>query len=149
MRKFDFRPARLLRMREATVRAEQSILDAARARRAELEAELEALKDSAANAGRAAKAETWVRPAELANIDSYTARINREIKEWTARVAAQNEAVRKQELVLVEARRNVRLLEILRDQRRAEWQAEADREAERFTEDFIAAQSARARREAE
>jgi hypothetical protein len=93
LQKFDFRLARILRMREATLASEQVALERARARQVELEAELEALKKSAAAAGRAVKAEKWVRPAELANLSHYAQRVDRETKEWSARIAAQADAI--------------------------------------------------------
>jgi flagellar export protein FliJ len=45
--------------------------------------------------------------------------------------------LQKRREVLVEARRKVRLLEKLRDNRRAEWQAEFDREVEEIAADSI------------
>jgi len=139
----------MLRLREATAHAEHAVLEQERRRRAQLEAELQALKESAADAGRTVKAESWVRAAELANFGEFTKRIDREIKEALMRIAAQDDKIRSQERILTEARRSVRLLEMLRDKRVAEWRAEADRESNAFSDDFIAAQSARQRRDAD
>jgi flagellar export protein FliJ len=140
LQKFDFRLSRVLRMREATVRAEEMALERQRAKASQLESELEVLKLSVAAAGREVKAEKWVRPAELANMHHYSKRCEREIKEYTARIAAQQEVIRKQEAVVLEARRNVRLLEKLHDQRLKEWQAEADHESGKLAEDYLASQ---------
>ena len=121
-------------------------LEQAWARGLEVRAELEALKKSATAAGQAIKAEKWVRPADLTNLAHYGHRVDREIREWTARIAAQAEVIRNQEEVVVQAKRNVRLLEKLRDQRRADWQSEANREADRATDDFLASKNSRTRR---
>ena len=148
MHKFEFRLERVLRMREATARAAESVLERERARRFELESELEALKLSAAKAGREVKAQQWVRMFPLTEVEHYTNRVDRETKELLARIAKQIEVIRRQEAVVVEARRNVRLLEKLRDQRWKEWQAEADRESQKLTADYLAALWVRERREA-
>jgi flagellar protein FliJ len=146
--KFDFRLARVLRLREATLRTEQFALQQARVRLAELQAELEALKRSVENAGRQVKAETWVRPEELANLQHYAKRVERESKEWLTRIAAQDDIVLKQQTLVLDAQRKVRLLEKLREKKRAEWKIEADREDNKTTDDFLAAQWVRRRDQA-
>jgi flagellar export protein FliJ len=143
VQKFEFRLARVLRLREAKLRTEEFTLQQTRARLSEVQAELDALKRAAENAGQEVKAETWVRAADLSNLQHYAKRLEREAKECSARIASQEEVVKKQAAVVMDAQREVSLLEKLREKQRLEWKIEADREAENIVGDFLAAQWAR------
>ena len=66
--------------------------------------------------------------------------MDRERKEWQAKIAAHDEIVERQRTKVVTARGRVRLLEKLREKRKVEWQAEGDKEMEGLATDFSAAQ---------
>jgi hypothetical protein len=69
--------------------------------------------------------------ADLHALDSYTARLAREIALVKLRMVSISAAIAKQMVVVSGCDRNVRLLERLRVRRQAEWQTEMNRERTR------------------
>ncbi|MBV9267788.1 MAG: hypothetical protein JO061_16585 [Acidobacteriaceae bacterium] len=145
MKAFRFNLARVLDLRESEAKAEESKLEQMYAMRARMEAERDALINGFERMAVAIKSQQALQPSELMALDRYKARVEREKTELAARLRAHEEAIGKQRARVVEARARVRLLEKLREKRKAEWQVGADREMEELAADFSAAQWLRER----
>lgn len=139
MQNFAFRPARLLRLRETTLKSEQARLAQEQAQAAALRAELEQLQESADRAGNAAKSQQWVNPADLAHMHHFHEGVRKQTVLLNKRIANQDEAVRKQQAAVMDANRAVKLLEKLREKKFSEWKQEAAREEDRLIDDFVSA----------
>lgn len=144
MKAFQFQLGRILHIRVAQERTEQQKLDQVRSAKAGIEAEIAALDQSVVDSQQRLRAETTVYAAELLQLRAYERSVQRVREQLVQRLAEQERIVRAQSEALLLAKRNVKLLERLRDKRRTEWLAEADRELEAFTSDFAASQWIRA-----
>lgn len=132
-------------MRESEARAEESKLEQMYAVRARMEAERDALVAGLARVATHIKAQPALHASELIALDAYKLLVQREATQWAAKLREQDTAIEKQRARVVEARSRVRLMEKLREKRRAEWQAGVDRELEELAADFSAAQWLRER----
>ena len=148
MKAFAFSLERVLRWRITSLRTEQLrleqirfTLEQARTANAGLAASFSAAKQSAGSGA-------LVTGADLYALDSYTARLSREIALGSQRMLSISETIAKQMLVVSGCDRNVRLLERLRDRRQAEWQIEMNREADSEAGDFSAGQWLRTKQNA-
>ena len=140
MKAFHFRLARVLHLREGQLKTEESKLEQLIAQRARMEAARDALEASLQRERVSVKSQQFVHAADLAALQLYEVRVQRERKQWAARLAAHNESVEKQKARVIEARGRVRLLEKLREKRQGEWRVENDRALEELAADFSTAQ---------
>jgi flagellar export protein FliJ len=145
MKAFQFNLARVLQLRESEAKSEESKLEQMSAIRARMEAERDALIASFERAAQAVKSQQAVHPSELIALDMYKTHVEREKAQWASRIVTQSDAIEKQRARVIQARARVRLLEKLRERRKAEWQVAADREMQELAADFSAAQWRRER----
>jgi hypothetical protein len=86
---------------------------------------------------------------DLAALASYRSGMQKRKQEVSARRRQSQMALEKQQALMLEARRRCRLLERLRERRRAEWQAACDRELEEGAQESFLAGWARGQRQAD
>jgi flagellar export protein FliJ len=145
MKAFRFQLERVLDLRESEAKSEESKLEQMYAMRARMEAERDALIAGFERTATAIKSQQALHPSELIALDVYKACVDRQKAQWAAKLREQDVAIEKQRARAVEARARLRLMEKLREKRRAEWQAGVDREMEDLAADFSAAQWLRER----
>lgn len=145
MRAFRFRLDRVLKLREAELNTEQAKVEALWAEHARMQRERDALEASLQQEVTAVRSKQFLHPSELVSLERYNGQVQRERKQWDARLAEHMKAIEEQKLRVVEAKMRVRMLEKLREKRQSEWQVEADRELDEVTSDFSAAQWVRLR----
>ena len=144
MKKFRFPLARVLELRQRDLEAAQLRVAALRNRRGALEAEANRLDVERREAGIQTLAKATLTGRELASVGHYVTELDR--RRRLSLAAARRIEVEEASAVkaAVEARRKVRLLEILQSKRRRAHQAAFDREQEALTAElFLAAISRR------
>jgi flagellar export protein FliJ len=146
MKAFHFRLQRVLELRETLLKTEESRLEQLWARRAEMQRQLEALDATLQQARSLVRDRQLVASADLVALELFNKRVDRERKEGLARLSAHDGAIERQRQAVVEARRNVRLLEQLREKRKVSWVAESNQELEALAAEFSTAQWLRAGR---
>jgi len=139
MTTFSFRLERVLAWRQARLDVEQSALSRLAAEFARWEAALLKLGNARAKAEGLVQAGT-VNGMDLAALASYQEHIERQRKIATDRRRDCAARVEQQRVRLLQARREHRLLEKLRQVRRAEWEAAVDREFEALAAETYLAQ---------
>jgi flagellar export protein FliJ len=147
MTAFKFRLERVLQLKTSQARTEEFKLEALLHQRAQMQAEMDAADSSLLQARKSIESATFSKSAELLAFEHYKVRAEKERQEALRKLAVHDEAVEKQRSAVVAARSGVLLLEKLREKRRADWQAEADKEIEAMAADFSAAQWLRSERE--
>jgi flagellar export protein FliJ len=140
VKSFRFRLQRVLELRESEVKTEEAALEQLWSRRAQMEAERNALAQSLERMSGAARTQQFLQPSELVMLDRYKEYVTSELQKWAQKLAAQDVRIEMQKVRVVAARGRVKLLEKLRDKSREQWQHEADRELEELAADFSAAQ---------
>ena len=145
MRAFRFRLDRVLKLREAELNTEQAKAEALLAEHARMQQERDGLELSLQQAVAEVRAKQFLHPSELVSLERYNGQVQRERKQWDARLAEHMKTIEQQKARAVEAKMRVRMLEKLREKRQGEWQADADRELDELTADFSAAQWVRLR----
>jgi flagellar export protein FliJ len=146
MKAFHFRLQRVLELRETLLKTEESRLEQLWNRRAEMQRELEALDVTLQQARSLVRDRQLVASSDLVALELFNKRVDRERKEGLARLSAHDGIIERQRQVVVEARRNVRLLEQLREKRKTAWVAESNQELEALAGEFSTAQWLRAER---
>lgn len=136
MKRFAFSLAGVLDVRETQASIEQQKLATAAARVEAIEAELAQL-----HAERLATLQPQTETLMLAARERWLARIAAEEVRLRRDLAAAESAVEVQRQAFVEARRRVRLLELLRDRRLNLWRYEMNREIEEAAADAHRARS--------
>jgi hypothetical protein len=144
MKKFVFSLGRVADWRRAQARQEEIKLESLHAERRALDAREAALKHELAASERALLAAPRVTGFETAALDAFRRHVNleqvriaRALADCGNRVAAQQEVVRAK-------RRDIRLLENLKEQRLKAWRAELGREtAQQADETYLAKWNAR------
>jgi flagellar export protein FliJ len=152
MKAFRFKLAKVLDWRIAQMELEQAKLEQLLAALADLEARQRLLAAQMAETRAELAQAAFASGDELRAHALYQARLDRTAKLLSASREEQQKAVIAQRGRYIEARRQVRLLEKLRDRHQAAWQAAADHEIEHLQADsFLARWNAQARlvREAE
>ena len=140
MKAFQFRLKRVLELREMQLRTEEAKLDQLYAARRRMEAEMQLMEESLKKARTELSRQATLRSADLLALEFYDRHVVSERKHWEARLVAHDRIIEQQQAAVVEARRQVRLLEKLRERRQAEWQAGQDKELEELAAEFAAAQ---------
>jgi flagellar export protein FliJ len=147
MTAFKFRPQRVLQLKNSQLRTEECKLEQLLHLRSQVQAEMEAADSSVRDARQSIESATFSNSADLRAFDNFKIRAEKDRQDALRKLVAHDETIKKQRDVIIAARRDVLLLEKLRKKRRADWQAEADKEAESLTADFSAAQWFRSQRE--
>jgi len=148
MKAFTFSLERVLRWRNTTLKTEEARLEQIRLNLEEARRAKASLALSFSTAGQSTIGHALLTGADLNALNSYTARLSREIALGNRRMASLAEAIAKQMLVVSGCDRNVRLLERMRERRQAEWQTERNRELAAESGDFSAGQWLRNKRDA-
>lgn len=149
MKAFAFRLDRVLQLRRSQLQAEESKLEQSSTASREIEACMERLAESIHQSRSSIQNRQFVQSAELVLLERFGRRVQRERTEWAAKLVEQQQAVENQRLVVVQARSKVRLLERLRENRKAEWQLEHDRELELLAQESFGARWLRTRQRSE
>lgn len=139
MKKFQFPLARVLELRRRGLEAAQLRVAALRNRRAALEAEAQRLDTERRGSAIQTLAKPTLTGRELASLNGYVAELDRRRRLSLAaarRIEVEEAAAVK---TAVDARRKVRLLEILQSKRRRAHQAAFDKEQEALTAELFLA----------
>jgi len=147
MKAFLFSLEQVLRWRMTTLKTEQVRLEGIRFHLEQARIEKLMLSQSLSDAKQSIGAQGLMTGTDLRNIDSYTARLGKQVEQANQKMSSLSEAIAKQLLVVSGADRNVRLLERLRGRRLAEWQMEMNKESEEQSSDFSAGQWMRGKRD--
>ena len=148
MKAFTFSLDRVLRWRVTTLKLEQAQLEKIRSSLEQARTESGNLEQSFSKAGESTIGSALLTGADLHALNSYTARLVREIALAKLRIVTISAAIAKQMVVVSGCDRNVRLLERLRVRRQAEWQMEVNREADTQSGEFTASQWLRTKQDA-
>jgi hypothetical protein len=141
MKKFDFPLERVRRWRREQANLEELKLRELRAEAAGLQAAQEALEAEQSRCAQQLFAETYVDPFQLEALDSYRLSVRAKIHALAHRQRqCQAQAAEQLERVM-EARRQFKLLERLRENAWAEWQAAANKEQEELAAELFLAKS--------
>ncbi len=143
MKSFSFSLARVLHIRETQLKTEEGKLEVLLSGRKRIENEIEKLRESARQARQTLSGQPSLTSVELMALQSFEKYSEREETACRARISSHTLLIEKQMTVVVESRRNVRLLEKLRDRQFAAWRTEEGKELAALAEDFSAAQWAR------
>jgi flagellar export protein FliJ len=145
MKAFRFRLQRVLELRETEAKTEEAALEHLFAKRAQMEAERDALAASLDRMSGAVQSERYLHPSQLVALDRYKDHVKRETQVWAAKLSAHAVEIEKQKARVIAARGRVKLMEKLREKRHGEWETERDRELDELTSDFSASQWLRSR----
>jgi flagellar export protein FliJ len=147
LKRFSFSLEQVRRWRESERDKEEARLQA-------LFAELNQLERVRVELGNAAaKAEESVRPTpeaplppiqELQALDSYRCYVRRECQRLVGLRSRLETRIATQRRILVEAERKLEVLDILREERLAEWKRDLDKEQEDLVAELVVARWARA-----
>lgn len=145
MKRFHFALQTALRWRNERAQAEEMKLDRLLAERQAHEKALTALLDRRARAERSVLDAPFVEAADLCALDAFRLQSNAESVRIRARASGCDARIAAQRSALVEARRQARLLENLRQKRRQEWTRSFDAELEQNAGELFLAAQVRAR----
>jgi flagellar export protein FliJ len=135
MKAFQFRLASVVRIREMQLRTEESKLEQLLAARASIQSAIDNLQQSVVVSWNTSKTFPALQSSDLSGLKALDDHARREGVRLRTRLTAQEELVAKQQSVVIEIRRNLRLLEKLKLKRQTEWQQEADRELAALVDD--------------
>lgn len=139
MKRFHFPLGRVLALRQTQAELEAARLQRLDAERSAINRERLELAESGQAADRAVLGSAALEAHELAALTAHRSYVSKQDRKLQARSEEVDRRIAAQVVELTEARRRVRLLEKLRERRRAEWQAACDREQEETaTEVFLA-----------
>jgi flagellar export protein FliJ len=128
MQKFTFPLARVLDWRRTQVRVEETKFERLCAELRAIETRLQELIETREQSGRAVIAQGSATGAELAALDSFRKVSTAECAKLAESAAASRQRIAAQLQVVIQKRRDVKLLELLHARRLATWSAELDRE---------------------
>jgi flagellar export protein FliJ len=137
LKRFEFRLARVRDLRKQQMELEEAKLESLMAERAAMEAELARIGSESGEIRAAMLAGGG--SLELRAADRYLGRLALERKAQEGRIAEWQQRAVRQRAAVVEARRRLKLLELLEAKRLAEWKAEADREQENLSAELYLA----------
>lgn len=132
MKAFRFSLDRILHWRETQFEQERAVGERLVRQRLELDASAVRLTEARTTEEHALATAPEMESSPLLSMSGFQLRIEREKAALGAQRAALDRAIANQLAKTMEARRRVRLLERLRDKRKAEWTAESQAEQERF-----------------
>lgn len=135
MKRFRFRLESVLRWRQTLASIEEDKLRNLYGRLRDVERSRSELEGLRRRLPAEMAARTSVTGAELTALDTYLRRLAAVEQDLCERKARIEQEIERQRQAVIEAHRQVRLLERLRARRLAEWEAELAREAERVAAD--------------
>lgn len=135
MKSFQFRLAGALRLRETQARIEQTKLAQLLAEEQKIKNFLTALQEERRNELSRLYGANQVAAEELRSLSSFLVGMESRTLDLQNALAKQSRLVQEQQIRVVRAQRNVRLLIKLREKKLREWTAEAEREIENVAQD--------------
>jgi len=138
VQRFRFRLETVLGWRRLTLEMEENRLEQLFAERAMLDRQAAELASRAMDAGRFLS-RAVLRAEELAAIEPHRRRLAREAERLETLRADCESRIAQQRARVLEAERNLRLIERLKERRRAEWVYLQDREMEAFASEMFLA----------
>lgn len=143
MKRFRFQLETALTWRRQREQAERARLETLAARKAQLQGRKHEVEQSWIEARQATVSRREVEGAELAALDAYRRAAGAEQARLDGQLAALEQDIERQRAVLVEAGRQTRLLEKLKETKRAEWRRQTDRLLEEEASELYLAQWSR------
>ncbi|MDX1979216.1 MAG: hypothetical protein SFV51_03040 [Bryobacteraceae bacterium] len=138
MKKFQFQLEAALSWRRQKEQTERIRLDELNARRQSVLQQREQAERDREASRRQTLALPSISALDLESLDNYSHAVESRKRKLEAEVAELDEAARKQQLALIEASRQTKLLEKLKDRQHSAWQAEYDKQLEAdATESFL------------
>jgi flagellar FliJ protein len=139
VKRFRFPLDSLLRLRELNMEREDEKLAVLFAEKKRLEQELESLRSDRASAGAALARQHELASCDLRATASYIVGLNSRITILAEQVKHLSEDIRRQQQQCLEARRDHKIVEKLKERRLGEWSQEAARQQESLaSEAFLA-----------
>ena len=145
MKRFQFPLQTALRWRNERALAEEMKLERLLAERQAHEKALTALLERRARAERSVLEAPFVEAIDLCALDAFRLQTSAESVRIRARAAGCETQIAAQRLVLIEMRRQAKLLENLREKRRHQWLLSFDAELEQNAGELFLAAQVRAR----
>jgi hypothetical protein len=139
MPKFVFRPERVLKLREAQLKMEKAKIEALRRREENLREAVHLKEQQLREAILQTTGQTLLPAADLNALELYRLRSDRERAELHAAIAQIAKDIERQKVAVRGAQTSVRLLENLRDRRKADWLTGQNRELEELVSEFTSA----------
>jgi hypothetical protein len=139
MPKFVFRPERVLKFREAQLKIEKAKIEALRREEENLREAVHLKEQQLRGAILQTTGQPLLPAADLNALASYRLRSDRERGEMRAAIAQIAKDIERQKVVVLGAQTSVRLLENLRERRKADWLTGQNRELEELVFEFISA----------
>lgn len=130
MKRFEFRLASVLRLRQVQLEAEQAKLQELLGEQQRLLRDLEAAAAERREAKEAVYSLINLDNAELRTMSAFLLGVDARTAKTHARLAEMARFIEERRQCVIKAERKVRLLEKLREGKRAEWKHEADLEVE-------------------
>jgi flagellar export protein FliJ len=139
VKRFEFRLARVRDFRRRQLDIEDAKIEVLRVERRQLDAESLRLKNEVAGTRNSLMVTGSVDAQELVAADHYLHSLAIEGKRQAVKLADWQQRTAKQQQVMVEARRRLRLLEKLEEKQLRLWKEEADREQENLSAELYLA----------
>ena len=139
MKTFQFPLERVLAWRRTQARLEESKLEALLAQDLELQAALSRLQAGSDQSHQDVLVQGYASGEELGALDAFRQHTQREQQRTGQARSKLQAAMAQQKIILSQRRRELRLLEILREQRWSGWSAEAAKEIDQQAEDSFLA----------
>ncbi len=140
MKPFRFRLERVLEWRKTRLTLEEARLEQLKSRRRALEEALQELAERERACGKAVAGAPAIAGSQFRALESFRRWAKREEQLLRDRISQAAAAVVAHEQVVMHARRDVRLLERLKENRHAAWIADGDREIEQVAGEYAIAQ---------
>jgi flagellar export protein FliJ len=139
VQRFHFPLAQVLEFRRRKLELEEAKLETLHAERRTLEAESARIETEASETRRSLMVTGSAESQDLVASDLYLRHLASAKKRHATRLAEWQARASRQQQLIVEARRHVRLLEKLEERRLAEWKADVDREQENLSSELYLA----------
>jgi hypothetical protein len=129
-----------VRIRGLQLQSEELKMEKLFAGRARIETDIANLQKSLDRSWASNKSQRTLIGSELAALQWFEAGIKKDRVAFNASLVAQDQLIEQQRVVVIKIRRDLKLLEKLREKRHGEWQMESDRELNSLISDISGAQ---------
>jgi flagellar export protein FliJ len=143
LKSFQFRLASVVRIRGLQLQSEELKMEKLLATRARIETDIANLQKSLDRSWESNKSQRTLIGSELAALQWFEAGIKKDRVAFNASLLVQDQLIQQQRVVVIKIRRDLKLLDKLREKRHAEWQMESDRELSSLISDISGAQWSR------
>jgi flagellar export protein FliJ len=140
LKSFQFRLASVQRIRGLQLQTEESKMEQLLAQRARIESDIANLQKLLDQSWASNKSQPTLLSSELIALQRFEERVKKDCAAFNASLVTQDQLIGKQREVVVKIRRDLKLLEKLRQKRHEEWQMETDRELSALVSDITSAQ---------